>query len=79
MIFQFLVEKLSKKEGGFIYISKSLMGHRISEETTTTEIIRSGIRTKEDYIMFRKFWPNTIAKILTMLYKQSEKNNSVNE
>lgn len=72
-------EKLSRKEGSFIYIPKFLMGHRISEETTTTEIIRAGIRTKEDYIMFKKFWPKAIAKILTNIYKGSEKNNNVND
>ena len=72
-------EKLSRKEGSFIYISKFLMGHRISEETTTTEIIRAGIRTKEDNIMYRKFWPKIIAKILTNIYKLSEKNNTVND
>ena len=72
-------EKLSKEDGSFIYIPKYLMGHRISEETTTTEIIRAGIRTKEDYIMFKKFWPNIIAKILTRIYKGSEKNNNVKD
>ena len=72
-------EKLSKENGSFIYIPKYLMGHRISEETTTTEIIRAGIRTKEDYIMFKKFWPNIIAKILTRIYKGSEKNNNVKD
>ena len=70
-------EKLSKEEGKFIYINKSLMGHTISEETTTTEIINAGIRTKEDLIMFKKFWPSLIAKIITKLYKFSEKNNKV--
>ncbi len=70
-------EKLSKKDGRFIYIPKYLMGHRISLETTTTEIINSGRRTKEDYIMFKKFWPSFIAKILTRIYKKSEKNNEV--
>ena len=28
------------------------MGHRISEESTTTDIIKSGIRTKEDYEIY---------------------------
>ena len=41
------------------------MGHRISEESTTTDIINSGIRTKEDNYIFRKFWPKFIANILT--------------
>ena len=68
-------EKLSKLDGRFISSKKKLMGHTISDETTTTEIINSGIRTREDYEIFKKFWPDWIAKLLTKFYKNSEKNN----
>lgn len=70
-------ERLSKQEGKFVYIHKYLMGHRISEETTTTEIINSGIRTQEDLYMFNKFWPKPIAKLINKFYKNAEKNNKV--
>ncbi len=70
-------EKLSKINGRFIYIKDKLMGHRISETSTTTDIIKQGIRTKEDYQMYIKFWPKIIAKILTKVYKNSEKSNEV--
>ena len=69
-------EKLSKLNGYFIYIKDKLMGHTISEETTTTAIINEGIRTKEDLIMFKKFWPTPIAKIINKFYSKSEKNNN---
>ena len=72
-------ERLSKQEGKFVYINKFLMGHRISGDTTTTEIINQGIRTKEDLIMFKKFWPTPIAKLLNRFYKKAEKNNNVEE
>lgn len=75
----FAWEQISKINKSFIYIPDKLMGHRISEETTTTDIINNGIRTKEDYIMFKKFWPNIIAKILTKIYKMSEKSNSIDK
>lgn len=71
-------ERLSKQKGNFIYINKSLMGHRISEESTTTDIINGGIRTKEDLFMFKKFWPDFIAKFINKFYKNSEKSNKVN-
>lgn len=71
-------EKLSKVKGNFIFISKKLMGHRISEESTTTEIINQGIRTKEDLEMFKKFWPNKIANFINKFYSKSEKNNKIN-
>lgn len=70
-------ERLSNLEGKFIYIPKFLMGHTISEETTTTEIINAGIRTKEDLFMLKKFWPTWMAKIINKLYKNAEKNNKV--
>ena len=52
------------------------MGHRISEESTTTKIINEGIRTKEDFEMFKKFWPLSVAKFINKFYIKSEKNNS---
>ena len=54
------------------------MGHRITEESTTTDIIKNGIRTKEDYSIYCKFWPRWIAKLLTKAYKNSEKSNQLN-
>ena len=75
----FAWEKLSKINGRFIYIKDKLMGHRISESSTTTDIIREGIRTKEDYDMYLKFWPKWIAGILTKTYKNSEKSNELED
>ena len=69
-------EKLSKEKGRFIFIKDRIMGHRINEETTTTQIINEGIRTKEDLMIFKKFWPTPIAKFLNKFYKKSEDNNS---
>lgn len=68
-------EKLSRRKGKFIYINKYLMGHRIHEESTTTAIIQNNIRTKEDLIIFEKFWPHWFAKIINKFYSNSEKNN----
>jgi hypothetical protein len=53
------------------------MGHRISASSTTTNIINQGIRTKEDYEIFKRFWPTPIAKYLTKFYQKSEKSNSL--
>jgi hypothetical protein len=73
----FAWEKLSKIKGKFIFIRKCLMGHRISEESTTTDIINNGIRTKEDYDILCKFWPKFIAKLINKYYKKSEKSNTI--
>ncbi len=69
-------EKMSRQKGAFVYINKYLMGHRIHDDSTTTEIINNNIRTKEDYQVLCKFWPKWIAKIIARVYKKSEKNNS---
>lgn len=69
-------EKLSKIKKSFIFIPKKLMGHRIDETTTTTDIINSGIRTKEDLEMLKKFWPTKIAHLINKLYKKAESSNS---
>lgn len=70
-------EKLSTKREAFTFIPKPLMGHRISTSSTTTSIINNGIRTKEDYEIFQRFWPKPIAKFLTKIYQKSEKSNTL--
>ena len=69
-------EKLSKKQGKFTFVKKTLMGHRVHEESTTTEIINERIRTKEDLIMFQKFWPKSIARIINDFYVKAEDSNN---
>ena len=59
----------------FYYVHKYLMGHRIYGESTTSEIIGENLRTKEDYEILKRFWPNTIAKIIAKVYAYSEKSN----
>ena len=71
----FAWEKLSKREGYFLYVHKPLMGHRIYGESTTTEIIKDNLRTKEDYYVLCKFWPKPIAKVIAKVYANSEKSN----
>ena len=73
----FAWEKLSKLNGKFLFINKKLMGHRIDESTTTTDIINQGIRTKEDLYMLKKFWPDFLAKKINRFYRKSENSNNV--
>lgn len=68
-------ESLSRKRGYFILISKSLMGHRVHDNSTTTELIQNRTRTKEDLKMFQRFWPKIIAKMINHFYVKAEKNN----
>jgi len=70
-------EEISRKKGSFVYSHNVLMLHRIHEESETTHIIADSNRTKEDYEMFCKFWPNWMAKILMKAYSKSQNSNSL--
>ncbi len=70
-------ERLSRLKGQFMYCSKILMGHRIHQDSETSNAIKETGRTQEDIQMYRKFWPKWMACILSRLYKNSEKSNDV--
>lgn len=70
-------EKLSKEKGAFVYIPEKAMFHRIHEDSTTSKILEDCERKSEDLIMFRKFWPEVIAKKIERIYQKSEKSNEV--
>ena len=70
-------EWLSCEKGRFIYIPQILMSHRIHEESETSVTIQDNLRGREDYEMFCKFWPKSIARLLTRLYSESEKSNEL--
>ena len=74
-----MLEKQSRKEGSFCYIPMTGMYHRIHEKSTTTEIIHGDIRWREDYEMFRKFWPAWVAKPLVRVYRLSEKSKNIQQ
>ena len=68
-------ERISKLNGDFVYIDKTIMAHRIHNDSETSIVIEEGGRTVEDYEMYRKFWPKLIAKLLTKSYRMSENSN----
>lgn len=70
-------EKLSKLSGSFVYCNTILMLHRIHEESATTQIIADCNRSKEDYDMYCKFWPNWFAKLLIKFYAKSQDSNTI--
>ncbi|MBP5192753.1 MAG: glycosyltransferase [Eubacterium sp.] len=72
-----MLEKVFGMKGDIIYVPKKLTYHRIHEESTTSIALSGGIRKKENFEMFRKFWPKPIAAIINKVYNQSEKFNKV--
>lgn len=70
-------EKLSKLHGEFVYIPKMLMGHRIHDESETTASIVDNQRTNEELEMFCKFWPASIARMISKRYSGAQGSNRV--
>lgn len=71
-------EKLSRLKGGFCYIHAPLMGHRIHEESTTTQVIGDDNgRSAEDLEMYMKFWPKPIARWINRAYSAGQDSNKM--
>lgn len=70
-------EMISKLKGDFLYSPKALMGHRIHEGSETSAIIGDNGRTQEEYIMYRKFWPEKIARMLNRAYSTAQGSNNL--
>lgn len=68
---------LARKKGNFIYIGKPLLKRRIHEQSTTTEVIINNTKSKEDYEIFCRFWPEFVARKLVKIYAKSEDSNKV--
>ena len=61
----------------FLYISKELMQHRIHEESETSNLIQNNTRLEEDFLMFSKYWPKPIAKLIMKFYSKAIKTNKI--
>lgn len=60
--------KFANGKGRFLYIDKPLTYYRIHDGATTKEFILDQRRIKEDTIMFNKFWPKWVTKIIMKFY-----------
>lgn len=69
--------EFSKLKGAFVYIGRPLLLRRIHSLSESSAAITNSERSKTDYKMFKKFWPNIIAKILAKVYSSSEKENQL--
>lgn len=53
------------------------MGHRIHEDSETTAAIGDNKRSKEEYEMFCKFWPDSIARLIFKFYSKGQNSNQL--
>lgn len=68
---------LAGAPGGFLYIPKRLVGHRIYAESATSRNLGENIRRGEDLEILSTLWPRPIAALVNRLYAQSEKSNEL--
>jgi len=67
--------RLAREPGEFLYIRDRLIGHRIHTGSETSAGIESGARPAEDLLMYKRYWPDGIAKFLQRLYEKGLKSN----
>lgn len=72
-------EMISKLKGDFVYYPHPVMGHRIHMGSETSAIIGDNARTEEEYIMYRKFWPDWAARLLCSQYSKAQYSNQLDE
>lgn len=70
-------ESISKQKGEFVYVAKPSIKHRIHQESTTSELLKMNGRREEDLYMYRKFWPEWMARLIEKFYQNSEKSNTI--
>ena len=66
--------RLADKNGGFIYVKKRVVQHRLHKDSETSRGIRNQKRQKEDLLIFNSLWSKPLAKLFATLYKLSYKN-----
>jgi len=69
-------QRLSLESGQLVYIPYILVQHRIHSASETSAGIEGGYRFAEDHEMYRRYWPEPIAKFLAKQYARSYASNS---
>lgn len=64
---------LAKLAGRFTYVPEHLFYYRIHEEATSKKCLKDNRKTEEEILMFSKFWPEWVVKVLMRGYKLSYK------
>ena len=68
--------KLAYCPGGFTYIPRVLMGHRIGDATETGSAIADNRRFNEDFAVFERLWGRFIAKVVMFFFRSCYRSNA---
>lgn len=67
--------RLSDKPGRFVFVNSKLLLHRIYNESQTSRQIDSDGRRSEDLRIFKRLWPEPVARLLSAAYALSYRKN----
>ncbi len=67
--------RMAKLDGRFVHVKKVLMKHRIHPASATSAGLKQNLRQAEDLLMFRRFWPSPVARVIAWLYAGSYRSN----
>lgn len=68
-----MLERISNLKGSFVYCNKSLVYHRIWDETDTMASIDNGCRSIEERKILERLWPRWIAGVIAKYYRNAQK------
>ena len=69
-----LWERLSNRQGEFVYIKDVLLYHRMNDDNQTAKLLKTtNARFNDEYDIFCRFWPRKIARIIMKFYSKSSK------
>lgn len=67
--------RMAQLTGRFVYVNKTLVQHRIHKASATTIGLKANARQNEDLKMFKRYWPEPLAKFIANIYSSSYKSN----
>ncbi|WP_372372263.1 glycosyltransferase [Xanthomonas sp. NCPPB 1638] len=63
--------RAADEPGSFVRVKRVSMLHRVHAQSATSDGVLSGVRAKEDLMMFCRFWPRPVAALLARVYRLS--------
>lgn len=64
-------DRISTYRGKITYLSAPLVSHRVHEGSETSASIADNTRLREDYAMFRRYWPDPVCRLILSFYRRS--------
>ncbi|WEV60920.1 glycosyltransferase family 2 protein [Streptococcaceae bacterium ESL0729] len=69
-------ERIMKLPGNIKYLPVQAMYHRIHEDSETSANTVDKSREQEEYLIYRRYWPEFISKLLMKAYVKNQKTNN---